>query len=182
MANPTELEPHDYRALAAFRYSIRKFLRFSEEAAREAGIEPQHHQLMLALKGLPDGTRATVGELAERLQIQHHSSVELINRLVEQGLVQRKRSGQDRRQVLISLTARGERMLRELSIHHRRELQASAPELIAALRSVLGGGLRPQSRASSNMRVQDRRPARAARIGSGTHVSARAARRKSSQR
>ena len=177
MASPTELQPHDYRALAAFRYSIRKFLRFSEEAARQAGIEPQHHQLMLALKGLPDGTRATVGELAERLQIQHHSSVELINRLVEQGLVQRKRSGEDRRQVLISLTARGERMLRELSIHNRQELQASAPELIAALRSVLGGGRRPQSRNSSSPRTQNRHSTETARARRTVHVGTPAARR-----
>ena len=90
---------------------------------------------MLALKGLPDGMRATVGELAERLQIRHHSSVELIDRLTEQGLVQRRRSEQDRRQVLVALTARGERILRELSIHHREELQAIAPQLIAALRA-----------------------------------------------
>jgi len=177
MASPTELQPHDYRALAAFRYSIRKFLRFSEEAARQAGIEPQHHQLMLALKGLPDGTRATVGELAERLQIQHHSSVELINRLVEQGLVQRKRSGEDRRQVLISLTARGERMLRELSIHNRQELQASAPELIAALRSVLDGGRRPQSRNSSSPRTQNRHSTGTARAQRTVHVGTPAARR-----
>jgi DNA-binding MarR family transcriptional regulator len=145
MASLTELEVNDYRALAALRYQIRKFLRFSEEAAREAGVEPQHHQLMLAIKGLPPGTPATVGELAERLQIQHHSSVELINRLVEQKLVQRTRSSQDRRQVIISLTGRGERLLRELSLHHRRELQARAPELIAALRSILGSGRRANS-------------------------------------
>jgi len=159
MAISPELEINDYRALSAFRYSIRKFLRFSEEAAREAGIEPQHHQLMLAIKGLPEGRLATVGEIAERLQIQHHSSVELINRLVEQGLVQRKRADGDRRQVLISLTARGERILRDLSIHHRNELQASAPELIAALRSILGGNRRTQARASASRR---RRAARVA--------------------
>ncbi|MGA2989260.1 MAG: helix-turn-helix domain-containing protein [Candidatus Korobacteraceae bacterium] len=166
MASSTELEVNDYRALSAFRYCIRKFLRFSEEAARKAGIEPQHHQLMLAVKGLPEGTLATVGEIAERLQIQHHSSVELINRLAEQGLVQRKRAGGDRRQVLIFLTVRGERILRALSIHHREELQASAPELIAALRSILGGKRRAQARASaSRARTPARRAAPAARYG-----------------
>ncbi len=107
MASSAELDVNDYQALAEFRYQIRKFLRFSEGVAREAGIEPQHHQLMLALKGLPDGIHATVGELAERLQIRHHSSVELIDRLTEQGLVQRRRSEQDRRQVLVALTATG---------------------------------------------------------------------------
>jgi len=136
------LDVNDYQALAEFRYRIRKFLRFSETAARAAGIEPQHHQLMLALKGLPDGIRATVGELAERLQIRHHSSVELIDRLTEQGLVQRRPSEQDRRQVLVALTARGERILRELSIHHREELQATAPQLIGALRGIVASGKR----------------------------------------
>ncbi len=151
MASSGELERGDYQALSAFRYRIRKFLRFSEAAARKAGIEPQHHQLMLAVKGLPNGTPATVGEIAERLQVQHHSSVELINRLVEQGLVQRKRAAEDRRQVLISLTVRGERILRELSLHHRKELQAGAPELIAALQRILGKR-RPQAGADAPVR------------------------------
>lgn len=142
MASSADLDVNDYQALAEFRYQIRKFLRFSEGAARAAGIEPQHHQLMLALKGLPDGIRATVGELAERLQIRHHSSVELIDRLTEQGLVQRRRSEQDRRQVLVTLTTRGERILRELSIHHREELQATAPRLIGALRGIVASGKR----------------------------------------
>ena len=142
MASSAELDVNDYQALAEFRYQIRKFLRFSEGAAREAGLEPQHHQLMLALKGLPDGIHATVGKLAERLQIRHHSSVELIDRLTEQGLVQRRRAEQDRRQVLVTLTVRGERILRELSIHHREELQANAPQLIGALRIIVASGKR----------------------------------------
>jgi DNA-binding MarR family transcriptional regulator len=142
MANSAELDVIDYQALAEFRYQIRKFWRFSEAAVRAVGLEPQHHQLMLALKGMPDGVRATVGELAERMQIRHHSSVELIDRLTEQGLVQRRRSEQDRRQVLVALTARGERILRELSIHHREELQAIVPQLIGALRSIVASGKR----------------------------------------
>jgi DNA-binding MarR family transcriptional regulator len=142
MASSVELDEIDYQALAEFRYQIRKFWRFSESAAREAGVEPQHHQLMLALKGLPSGVKATVGELADRLQIRHHSSVELIDRLSDQGLVQRRRSEQDRRRVLVALTARGERVLRELSIHHREELQAIAPQLISALRGIVASGKR----------------------------------------
>jgi DNA-binding MarR family transcriptional regulator len=148
MASSADLDVNDYRALAEFRYQIRKFLRFSEEAARKAALEPRHHQLMLALKGLPEGIRATIGELAERLQIQHHSSVELIDRLTEQGLVQRRRSEEDRRQVLVTLTARGERILRDLSIHHREELQASAPQLIGALRSIVMSGKRVREQTS----------------------------------
>src|ERR1700683_5655219 len=71
----------DYQSLAELRSQIRHFLYFSEQAAREAGLEPRQHQLMLTLKGLPAGTRPRIGELAERLQIQHHSTVELVNRL-----------------------------------------------------------------------------------------------------
>lgn len=135
----------DYQALAAFRYQVRRFLRFSEEAARAVGIEPQQHQMLLAIKGLPDDTVASVGEIANRLQIQHHSAVELVDRLEQQGLVQRKRSTEDRRQVLLTLTARGERVLRELSLHHQRELQALGPELLGSLKKLLGANSRADS-------------------------------------
>jgi DNA-binding MarR family transcriptional regulator len=123
----------DYRALAELRYQIRLFLRFSEEAARKMSLEPQQHQLMLALKGLPAGIRPTIGTLAERLQIQHHSAVELVNRLSAGGLVRRNRSGEDRRQVLLGLTPKGEKVLRELSIGHKAELRSQGPALVAAL-------------------------------------------------
>jgi len=76
----------DYEALAELRYQIRRFLHFSEQASRTAGLEPRQHQLLLALKGLPKDTRPRIGELAERLQIQHHSTVELVNRLANGGL------------------------------------------------------------------------------------------------
>lgn len=145
----------DYRALAEFRYQIRRFLRFSEEAARHAGLEPQQHQLLLAVKGMPEDRRARIGEIAERLQIQHHSAVELVDRLSANGLIVRKRSPEDRREVLISLTAKGERVLRELSMHHQSELRNSLPELVTSLKRVsfgLGGG-----RESSSLRARARR-------------------------
>ena len=97
----------DYQALAELRYQVRRFLHFSEQAARNMGLEPQQHQLMLALKGLPSGARPRIGELAERLQLQHHSTVELVNRLVAGGYI-RRAQGEDRREVLLSLTAKGE--------------------------------------------------------------------------
>ena len=78
----------EYQALAEFRYQIRRFLRFSEQAARATGLVPQQYQLLLALKGLPNGRKATISELAERLQIKHHSTVELIDRLVKRELVE----------------------------------------------------------------------------------------------
>lgn len=136
MTYHSEVKLSDYQALAEFRYQIRRFVRFSEEAAREAGIEPQHHQLMLAVKGKPDGEEPRIAYLAERLQIQHHSAVELVDRLVKKGLITRTRGDEDRREVHVQLTARGERILGELTVHTRAELRSSAPTLVAALRNL----------------------------------------------
>lgn len=126
----------DYRALAEFRYQIRRFLRFSEEAARAVGLEPQQHQLLLAVKGFAEPRGVTVGDLAERLQLHHNSTVELINRSVRQGLVQRQYHAVDRRQVMIALTAYGEELLARLSRHHETELRAAGPALIRALETL----------------------------------------------
>ncbi len=128
---------NDYQALAEFRYQIRRFLHFSEQAAREAGLEPQQHQLLLALKGLPEGRKATISELAERLQIQHHSTVELIDRMVERDLVQRSRDDEDQRRVFIKLTPQGEGVLRKLSLLHHTELQTTGPALVQALNRLI---------------------------------------------
>ncbi len=130
----------DYQSLAEVRYQIRRFLYFSEQASRKAGLEPHQHQLMLALKGLPKGVRPRIGELAERLQIRHHSTVELADRLAARGCVRRQRVGEDRREVLLSLTPKGVRILRELSLHHRAELRTQGPALIAALRRAIQTG------------------------------------------
>jgi DNA-binding MarR family transcriptional regulator len=133
----TKLTLHDYQSLAELRHQIRCFLHFSETAARAAGLEPRQHQLMLSLKGLPPNARPRIGELAERLQIQHHSAVELVNRLADGGYVRRQRGGQDRREVLLALTSKGEKVLRELSLHHRAELQNAGPSLVASLRRAM---------------------------------------------
>jgi DNA-binding MarR family transcriptional regulator len=127
----------DYQSLAELRYQIRKFLYFSEQAARRAGLEPRQHQLLLGLKGLPADVRPSIGELAERLQIQHHSAVELTNRLAKGGYVRRFGNGQDRREVLLSVTGKGEKILRQLSLDHRAELREQGPALIAALRRIV---------------------------------------------
>src|SRR5579864_7767015 len=129
-----------YEALAELRYQIRRFLHFSEQAAREAGLEPRQHQLMLTLKGLPAGTRPRIGELAERLQIQHHSAVELTNRLAARGYVRRHRGGLDRREVLLALTPKGEKILRDLSLHHKAELRMRGPALVTALKRAMQTG------------------------------------------
>jgi DNA-binding MarR family transcriptional regulator len=128
----------DYRSLAEVRYQIRRFLHFSEQASRSAGLEPRQYQLMLAIKGLPRAVRPRIGELAEQLQIQHHSAVELVNRLAAGGFVRRQR-GQDRREVLVYLTPKGEQTLGALALHHRAELRSTAPALLRALRRVVRG-------------------------------------------
>jgi DNA-binding MarR family transcriptional regulator len=127
----------DYRSLAELRHQIRRFLHFSEQASRMADLEPRQHQLMLALKGLPGSIRPRIGVLAERLQIRHHSTVELVNRLAAGGYVRRNRLGKDRREVWLSLTPKGETVLRKLSLQHRAELRLHGPALIAALRRAI---------------------------------------------
>jgi DNA-binding MarR family transcriptional regulator len=127
----------DYESLAELRYQIRRFLHFSEQAARKAGMEPRQHQFLLAVKGLPAGARPLVGTLAERLQIQHHSAVELTDRLARGGFIRRDRDVKDGRQVLLSLTAKGEKVLRELSLAHKSELRTAGPVLQASLSRVL---------------------------------------------
>lgn len=131
----------DYRALAAFRHEIRKFLAFSEEAARTAGIEPQQHQLLLAVRGLPEGSRPTVGTIADRLCVKHHTAVALVDKLEASGLIQRQRSAEDRREVLLHLTADGEALLRALSSLHREQLETAGPAVLRALRNILDRSL-----------------------------------------
>jgi DNA-binding MarR family transcriptional regulator len=129
MPRRNQLSKVQYEALAAFRYALRKFLHFSEAAAQNAGITPQQHQALLAIKGFPGRDQITIGELAERLQLRHHSVVGLIDRLVLEKLVTRASSKADRRQVLIELTRRGEDTLEKLSTLHRGQLKRMGPEL-----------------------------------------------------
>ncbi len=135
-----QLNPADYQALAEFRYQIRRFLHFSEQVIKRAGLERGQYQLMLAIKGIPGAVRPRIGELAERMQIRHHSAVELVNRLEAGGFVRRERTGRDRREVLLALTAKGERILASLALHHQNELRSAGPTLVSALRRVMHAG------------------------------------------
>lgn len=140
----------DHQSLANFRYEIRRFLNFSERAARAAGIEPQQHQALLAIAARPPEFETTVGVLAERLQVRHHTAVELSHRLAAKGWILRSRSRNDLRRVDLRLTRRGEHLLQKLSVAHRNELSAAGPRLIAALQAVLahGGGAQTPTDAS----------------------------------
>jgi DNA-binding MarR family transcriptional regulator len=147
----------DYRSLAELRYQIRRFLHFSEQASRQARVEPRQHQLLLALKGLPETSRPTIGVVSERLQIRPHSAVELANRLAKRGFVRRQRgSERDRREVLLSVTAKGEKILRELSLYHREELRSAGPALMRALQAVLKAGRTERPKASTGGSVRRR--------------------------
>lgn len=117
------LTKQDFEALARFRFGIRRYLRFSEETVRRHGLTPQHYQLLLALKGFPGREWATMRELADRLQLRHHSVVELVNRAQKQGLVQRAPHPPDARAVQVQLTANGQLVLARLSTLHRDELR-----------------------------------------------------------
>jgi len=131
-----DLSLAEYRALAEFRYQIRRFLHFSEEQVRGLGLEPQQHQLLLAVRGLPQGAAATVGELAERMQLKHHSAVELVDRLEKRGCVTRSSAREDKRQVLVQLTPAGSEALEKLSLAHHQELKSAGPRLAKVLRSL----------------------------------------------
>jgi len=120
---PPPLTKQDFEALARFRFGIRRYLRFSEETVRRNGLTPQQYQLLLALKGFPGREWATVGELAERLQLRHHSMGELVNRAQAQDLVERAADPDDARVVRVELTAQGDDVLRRLSALHRDELE-----------------------------------------------------------
>jgi DNA-binding MarR family transcriptional regulator len=123
--------------LSDFRYQIRRFLHFSEEAAAAEGLEPQQHQMLLAIQGLDDPGGPTVGRLAEYLMVKHHSAVGMVDRLEERGWVERVRGEDDRRQVRVRIAAEGLRKLRRLSSLHRDELRQSGPALVETLRHVV---------------------------------------------
>jgi DNA-binding MarR family transcriptional regulator len=122
-AEPEPLSKQDFEALAEFRFGIRRYLRFSEEIVRGHGLTPQHYQLLLALKGFPGREWATMREVADRLQLRHHSVVELVNRAQKQGLVVRAPDPTDARAVRVELTEDGQSILGRLSALHRDELR-----------------------------------------------------------
>ena len=133
-ADEAPLTDEDYRLLARFRHALRAFLRFSEQAARDAGLTPAEHQLLLAVKGHPSGAPAPLSDVAEMLQLKRHSVVELVDRAAANGLLTRRADPEDRRRALLELTHEGEACLRDLSVLHRAELRRFDLEM----REVLG--------------------------------------------
>jgi DNA-binding MarR family transcriptional regulator len=125
----------DYEALAQFRFQLRRFLSFSEAAARTAGLTPQQHQALLAIKGLSSAQLLSVGELAELLLVRHHTAVELVDRMTKLRLLERITDDNDSRRILVKLTKKGEQKLRMLSKIHLQELQTASPALTEILQS-----------------------------------------------
>jgi len=139
-AGRRSLAKGDYETLAEFRYVLRQFGAFSEAAARRAGLTAQQHQALLAIKGFPGREAVTIGELAERLSLKHHSAVGLVDRLSARDLIQRRHDEADRRRVMIALTAQAEALLLELTLAHRDELRRLAPLLRNLLQGVEAAG------------------------------------------
>jgi DNA-binding MarR family transcriptional regulator len=140
MPRARDISSDEYRGLAELRFLLRSFLAFSEASAREAGVEPQQHQLLLVLKGLRPAQRPIIRTVAERLLIHHNSAVELVRRSAERGLVERLTGDPDRREVWLRITPRGEHVLRHLTLAHRREFESAAPLLVSALEALLDRG------------------------------------------
>jgi DNA-binding MarR family transcriptional regulator len=136
MTKRRKMSKRDYEALGAFRYALRRFLHFSEERAAEVGLKPQQHQALLAIMGMPGRKEATVGEIAERLQIAHHSAVGLLQRLEAGGLVSRRQDDDDKRQVFVGLTPQGLALLEQLSLAHLDELSRIRPELMRVIEEI----------------------------------------------
>ena len=136
--NLRPLTEPEYLALGEFRYQLRRYLRHMEEATRALGANPQQYQLVLAIKGLPRDMSPTISRLAERMQLNHNSMVELVDRCEENGLVRRNRSDNDRRQVTLSLTQDGEALLRKLGAAARQELRDMGPSLVESVLRLTG--------------------------------------------
>jgi DNA-binding MarR family transcriptional regulator len=151
------LSSAEFRALAEFRYQIRLYLMASEAAARAAGLEPQQYLFLLAVRGLPLGRDASIRELAERMQLRHHSAVEMVDRLERRQLLRRERSKTDRRQVIVHLTPRGERILSRLARQRIAELKTAAPDLVRALTGVIRSTQKNTSRRSPRPRATSTR-------------------------
>jgi DNA-binding MarR family transcriptional regulator len=136
MAGPRSLPVAEYRALAQFRHALRKFVRFSEEAVRAAGLTPAQHQLLLAVKGHNGPGAPSASDVAEALQLRLHSAVELIHRAEAAGLLTRRADSTDARRHLLALTPSGEAYLAALSRLHREELRRFRTEMMAVLREL----------------------------------------------
>jgi DNA-binding MarR family transcriptional regulator len=136
-ARPLSLDVTHLRRLAEFRYQLRRFLHVSQTAAEKAGLRNQQYQMLQCVGGMPEGIATTIANVAERMLLRHNSAVELVDRTIKQGLLQRTGYDADHRRILLRVTPRGERILASLADFHTRELEQSGPQLLRALNRVL---------------------------------------------
>src|SRR5438874_13616221 len=130
----TRVDPDNYEALAEFRYLLRKFLRFSKDFLRTtAGLNPEQYEALLAVKAFAAPVGLTISELSERLQVKHHSAVNIVDRLAERKLITREAGETDRRRRHVQLTAKGEKLIEELAAVHRKEIRMRSAEMIKVL-------------------------------------------------
>src|ERR1700730_9172161 len=130
MKAQVNLRPEDYSALGAFRYAMRKFLRFSKDALAAAKVTTEQYEALLAVKTRSNSEGITVGELSDLVHDSHHTTVSLLDKLVARRLVVRRRASEDRRQVHIKLTSRGGSVLARMAALHRREIRHRSSEMI----------------------------------------------------
>jgi DNA-binding MarR family transcriptional regulator len=168
-----KISRQQYVRLAEFRYQLRRFLHFGQEAAERAAIHPQQHQLLLVLAGQPKNAEVTVTTAAKRMFLRHNSAVELVDRCVDQGLVTRHQDAVDRRRSLLQLTARGEELLQALAPYHLQELEDFGPKLIEVLSRIV-----PRYERRGGGRMGGRSGVRTERSCAGEEALSRARRRK----
>jgi DNA-binding MarR family transcriptional regulator len=146
-----DLNPSDHLlvTLAEFRFELRRFLQFSENASIVAGLQPQQHQLLLQVAGATDDAPVTIAYAASRLGLKHNSTVELVDRSEREDLIERTIDKDDKRRAILRLTRKGRQLLHKLSGDHARELNEMAPRLVRTLRRV-----QLHSRTSSPLEAQ----------------------------
>jgi DNA-binding MarR family transcriptional regulator len=142
----SELDIAHLRRLAEFRFQLRLFLRFSQDAAEQAGLRTQQYQLLQCVGGMPKGVVPTIANVAARMLLKHNSAVELVDRTIEQGLLRRVTDPVDHRCILLRVSSQGEQLLASLAEFHTRELEQLGPELVRALQRVLHAGPRAKAR------------------------------------
>jgi len=155
-----QITPDEFRALAELRYLIRRFLQEGDSTARKADLEPQQYLLLLAIRGLPPGQQSTIRTLADRLSLRHHSTVELIDRMETHAYVKRTPSREDRRQVLVQLLPRGEKLLEQVVEKRIIELRSNGRALVNAIGALLEPPRRQGTPAKKNSRKQTTRRTR----------------------
>lgn len=134
------LAPLELKRLSEFRFQLRSFLHFSQEAAEAVGLRAKQYQLLLAVSGMPAGEEPTIAAVAGRLLLKHNSTVELVDRMMEQGLLRRVHDPVDHRRILLRVSGRGEQLMQSLASFHLEELGTTGPALLQSLRGVLNGG------------------------------------------